>query len=204
VYWTAFLLSAGLRLPKNILVHEYITVEGQKMSKTVGNVYDPMPLLDKLGADPLRYYLLAKNSPFTDADFSEEKFYQAYNSDLANSLGNTVSRVAKLAEKSGFEFLPDEPPGIRSQVKEKMAEYRFDLALEEIWKTIKMVEQTIEAKKVWTLTGQELKVTLMELIAHLRQVGFELQPFIPETAEKIATIFKGPKIIAATPLFPRI
>lgn len=204
VYWPAFLLSAGLPLPSSILVHEYITVNGQKMSKSVGNVFDPIPLLEKHGADPLRYYLLAKNSPFADADFSEEKFYAAYNSDLANSLGNTVSRIAKLAERSGFDFAPDNSPGLRSQVTDKLNEYRFDLALEEIWKTIKNIEQTIEAKKVWTLTGQELKVTLTELVAHLRQVGYELQPFLPETADKILTIFRGPKITAQPPLFPRI
>jgi methionyl-tRNA synthetase len=203
IYWIAFLLSAGLKLPKTIFVHEYFTVNGQKMSKTVGNVYDPVPLLDKHGADPLRYYCLAKMSPFLDGDFSEEKFYQAYNSDLANSLGNTVQRVAKLAERSGFDYKPDNPPGFRSQVKDQMAKYRFDLALEEIWKTIKVVEQKIDETKPWTLRGDELKVVLTELIAHLRQVGFELQPFLPETAEKIKVIFQGPKITAPEPLFPR-
>lgn len=204
VYWPAFLLSAGLELPKKILVHEYFTVNGQKMSKSVGNVYDPMPILEKHGADPLRYYCLAKISPFADGDFSEEKFYQAYNSDLANSLGNTVSRVAKLCEKSGYEFALDQPPGLRSQVKDQLEAYRFDYALEEIWKTIKNVEQTIEKKQVWTLTGNELQVTLTELVAHLRQVGFELKPFLPQTAEKILKIFQGPRITAAEPLFPRV
>lgn len=204
VYWIAFLMSAGLKLPKSILVHEYFTVNGQKMSKTLGNVYDPMPILIKYGADPLRYYCLAKMNPFADGDFSEEKFYAAYNSDLANSLGNTVSRVAKLCEKSGFDFAPDQPPGLRSQVKEQMEKYRFDYALEEIWKTIKTVEQTIEKKQPWTMSGAPLKVVLTELVAHLRQVGFELQPFLPETAKKISEIFQGPKIAASPPLFPRI
>ncbi|OGV96620.1 methionine--tRNA ligase [Microgenomates group bacterium RBG_16_45_19] len=204
VYWPAFLLSAGLPLPKKILVHEYFTVNGQKMSKTLGNVYDPLPLLQKHGADPLRYYCLAKISPFADGDFSEEKFNQAYNSDLANSLGNTVSRVAKLCQQSGLEFAADKPPGLRSQVKDQLTAYRFDYALEEIWKTIKTVEQTVEAKKVWALTGTELNVALTELVAHLRQVGFELQPFLPETSEKILAIFKGPQIVAPEPLFPRI
>ena len=99
VYWPAFLLSAGLKLPKKIFVHGYYTVNGQKMSKTLGNVYDPVPLLEKYGADPLRYYFLAKTPPFTDGDFSEEKFVEAYNSDLANGLGNTVSRIVGLISK---------------------------------------------------------------------------------------------------------
>ncbi len=204
VYWLAFLLSAGLKLPKKLFVHEYFTVNGQKMSKTIGNVYNPLPLIEKYGADPLRYYCLAKMSPFLDGDFAEEKFFAAYNSDLANSLGNTVQRVAKLCERSGFEYQPDNPPGFRSQVKDKMAEGRFDQALEEIWKSIKMVEQKIDETKPWTMTGSPLKVVLTELVAHLRQVGYELQPFLPETAEKILDVLKGPVITAPTPLFPRI
>ena len=74
------------------------------MSKTLGNVYDPLPLLEKYGADPLRYYCLAKTPPFTDGDFSEEKFIEAYNSDLANGLGNLVARVAKLAERVNIQI----------------------------------------------------------------------------------------------------
>lgn len=205
VYWLAFLLSAGLQLPKKLFVHEYFTVNGQKMSKTIGNVYDPIPLIEKYGADPLRYYCLAKMSPFLDGDFAEEKFVAAYNSDLANSLGNTIQRVAKLCERSSYEYQPDDPPGFRSQVKDRMNEGRFDLALEEIWKSIKMVEQKIDEAKPWTLEGSALKITLTELVAHLRQVGYELQPFLPETAEKIQLILKGPTITApTTPLFPRI
>lgn len=204
VYWPAFLLSAQLALPKAIFVHEYLNIDGQKMSKTVGNVYDPMPLLTKHGADPLRYYLLAKTSPFSDADFSETKFYAAYNSDLANSLGNTVSRLAHLCARSGFDFAPDNPPGFRSQVKSALQEYRFDRALELIWQTVKTIEQTIEAQKVWALKDQPLKVILTELVAHLRQIGYELQPFLPETAAKITDIFRGPQISAPPPLFPRI
>jgi methionyl-tRNA synthetase len=204
IYWPAFLLSAGLKLPKMIFVHEYFTVDGQKMSKSVGNVFDPIPLIEKYGADPLRYYCLGKMSPFADGDFSEEKFVIAYNADLANSLGNTVQRVAKLCERSEFDYIPDNPPGFRSQVKEKVAEGRFDLALAEIWQTIKTVEQRIDETKPWTMAGDPLRILLTELVAHLRQVGYELQPFLPETADKMLMILKGPKIAASSPLFPRI
>jgi methionyl-tRNA synthetase len=204
VYWPAFLLSAGLATPKKLFVHEYFTVDGQKMSKTLGNVYDPMPLIQANGADPLRYYCLAKMSPFSDGDFSEEKYYQAYNSDLANSLGNTVQRVATLCERSGYVYAVDTPPGFRSQVKDAMERYRFDEALTEIWKSIAMIEKKIDETKPWKLEGKQLQVTLMELVAHLRQVGYELQPFLPETGKKILDIFKGPKITALTPLFPRL
>lgn len=204
VYWPAFLLSAGLEIPKKLFVHEYFTVEGQKMSKTVGNVYDPMKLLREYGADPLRYYCLAKMSPFTDGDFSEEKYYAAYNSDLANGLGNTVQRVATLCHKSGFRYAVDNPPGFRSQVKDQMEAYRFDLALNEIFDTVRMIDKRIEETQPWKLEGKKLQVTLMEMVAHLRQVGFELQPFMPQTAEGILGIFAGPEITTPQPMFPRI
>jgi len=98
VYWPAMLLSAGISLPTEIFVHGYLTVDGQKISKSLGNVIDPFALVEKYGTDPVRYYLLAKFSPFEDGDFSEAKLKETYNSDLANGLGNLVSRVAKLAE----------------------------------------------------------------------------------------------------------
>jgi methionyl-tRNA synthetase len=85
-----------------------------------------------------------------------------------------------------------------------MDEFRFDKALEEIWKSIAMVEKKIDETQPWKLEGDKLKVVLTELVAHLRQVGYELQPFLPETGEKILQIFKGSKITTPTPLFPRI
>jgi methionyl-tRNA synthetase len=202
--WQAMLMSAQLPNSTQILINGFISVEGQKMSKSLGNVIAPRQLVDKYGVDGARYIILKLGPVSGDIDVSLKQFTQRYNADLANSLGNTVSRVAKMAEKSGFDFAPDTPPGFRSEVNEKMAQYRFDYALEEIWKTIKQVEQTIEEKKVWSLQGQELKVTLTELVAHLRQVGYELQPFLTDTAKKILTIFQGPKITATPPLFPRI
>jgi methionyl-tRNA synthetase len=85
-----------------------------------------------------------------------------------------------------------------------MEAYRFDLALAEIWKTIAVVEKRIEESEPWKLSGKKLQATLMELVAHLRQVGYELQPFLPETGEAILEIFKGPKITVPKPLFPRM
>ena len=204
VYWPAFLLSAGLKPAKSLLVHEYITVDGQKMSKSVGNVYDPVPVLKKYGADSLRYFLLAKLSPFLDGDFSEKKFYSAYNSDLANGLGNAVARVAKLCEQSGFEYGSDNPSKFSSSVKEQLDNYRFDLALAEVWKRLAMIDQKIEKTKPWKLKGKKLKSVLTELVVYLRQIGFDLRPFLPETAEKILKQFKGPKIASDEPLFPRL
>jgi methionyl-tRNA synthetase len=204
VYWPAFLLSAKLPLPKKIFVHEYFTVDGQKMSKTVGNVYNPVPILEKLGADPLRYYCLAKISPFSDGDFSQDKLISAYNSDLANGLGNLASRVATLCAKSGLDFIPDPASKLRQQVKEPLDNFRFDLALAAIWQKIGDVDAYIEQQKPWAQTGNELKATLTTCVAHIRQIAFELQPFLPDTAGKLLNHFHGPRIDKIQPLFPRI
>lgn len=202
--WQAMLMSAGLPNTKQILINGFISVEGQKMSKSLGNVIDPKELVDRFGVDASRFLLLQLGPVSGDIDLQEDQFEKNYESFLANSLGNTVQRVATLCAKSGMWFASDNPPGFRSQVTKQMKMYRFDLALEEIWKTIAMLEKRIDDTQPWKLEGKKLQVTLMEMVAHLRQVGFELQPFMPETAEKILEIFKGPEIAKPTPLFPRL
>src|SRR3989344_5981551 len=203
VYWIAFLLSADLKIPKALLVHDYFTVNGQKMSKTVGNVYDPVPLLDKHGADPVRYYCLAKISPFDDGDFSEDKFFEVYNADLANNLGNLVSRVAKLGENIGLSVGQTEVSEFDREVVENLDDYRFDLALQTIWRWIDSLNKKIDLEKLWENTVDKQPV-LVEIVHEIRKIAFNLRPFLPETAERIGGQFKGPKISAAQPLFPRI
>ncbi len=207
VYWPAFLLSAGLKLPKKLLVHEYITVDGQKMSKTVGNVYDPIPLLEKHGADPLRYFLLAKLSPFADGDFSQKKFTEVYNADLANGLGNLVARVAALAGRENFQFPISNFQLTDNEFKDLrkfLEEFKLDEALKLIWSWITEIDRQINEKKPWTLDGKELQVTLNPWINDLVKIGTALQPFLPQTADKILTQFKGPKITIQKSLFPRL
>ena len=203
VYWPAFLMSAGLATPKKLFVHEYFTVDGQKMSKTVGNVYDPMPVLNKLGADPLRYYCLAKISPFADGDFSEEKFYSSYNSDLANGIGNLVSRVATMAEKISL-VVPETKSDLSVDVATALDLYQFDRALKNIWLKIKEADTLINERKVWALKGKEQKEILTDLVKRIRQIGTDLQPFLPETAEKILKQFSGEKISRGDNLFNRL
>ena len=202
VYWPAILLSAGLPLPKKLFVHEYFTVEGQKMSKTLGNVYNPIPFLDKYGADALRYFCLAKISPFQDGDFSEEKVLQAYNSDLANGLGNLVSRVAKLCEKSGFEA-KEKISQFDPEVEKLLTEFKFNEALSWIWKIIQRADQRVNETQPWKLEGLELKEVLDELVSLILDVAYNLQPFLPETSRTILEQFSG-KVNSQKPLFPRI
>jgi methionyl-tRNA synthetase len=203
VYWPAFLLSANLELPKAIFIHGYFTVNGQKMSKTLGNVIDPANLIDKYGADALRYYLLAKFSPFADGDFSEEKLKEVYNGELANGLGNLVARTAKLCENSGFEFAPTKVT-VDPNIENALKEYKFDVALKTIWQEVAQTDQFINEEEPWTLKGEELKKVLIHLVDHLHSIAFNLRPFLPETAEKIGKQFGSAKIKAEAPLFPRL
>jgi len=207
VYWPAFLLSAGLELPKKIFVHEYITVNGQKMSKTTGNVLDPIPLIEKYGTDALRYYLLAKISPFSDGDFSEEKFKETYNADLANGLGNLISRVAKLCENNNTEsstIPPKIPYALENGYHEFLESFQFNVALENIWRDIKTLDVEINNRKPWSLPIDQANLLLTKITGDIRKIAFALKPFLPETAEKIEEQFKGPKIKSEKLLFPRL
>ena len=213
IYWAAFLLSAGLKLPKTLFVHEYITVGGQKMSKTVGNVLDPIPLIEKYGADALRYYLLAKISPFSDGDFSEEKFKEVYNADLANGLGNLVSRVAKLCEQNKFDLTEIEqnrPNRILEGINPLLKNFKLNEILGYIWGCITSLDQYINKERPWQKELTEANKILSNIIigsealSSLREIAEALRPFLPETAEKIENQFRGPKITSQPPLFPRI
>ncbi len=202
VYWPAILLSAGLPLPKKLFVHEYFTVNGQKMSKTLGNAYDPLVAVEKFGVDALRYYCLAKTSPFQDGDFSESKLAENYNADLANGLGNLVARVAKLAEKNNLTA--PEPSKIWcADVEKYLNEYKFNEALSVIWTLIAEADKKVSDDKPWELEGERAKDVLTDLVRRIQVISYNLRPFLPETAEKISQQFSG-KIKSSAPLFPRI
>jgi methionyl-tRNA synthetase len=202
VYWPAILLSAGLLLPKGIFVHEYFTVNGQKMSKTLGNVINPQEMINKYGTDALRYYCLAKISPFSDGDFSEEKLKEAFNADLANGLGNLVARVAKLCEKNEI-IAPEPPTSFDSKMQEHLTLYKFNDALIHIWEEISLADKKINIEKPWELDGEKAKKILLELVAKIQHIAYNLQPFLPETSEKILKQFSG-EITSQHSLFPRI
>lgn len=204
VYWPAMLLSARLPLPQALLVHGFITSGGRKMSKAIGNIVDPYEVIELYGLDATRYYLLREIPTLDDGDFTHRRFTEVYTADLANGLGNLVSRVAKLCETSGLSFAHDDPPGFRHQVKQPIEAFRFDLALAEIWKIISDVDASIERQRPWDLSGNTLRSVLTELVAQLRQIGYELRPFLPHSAETILQQFAGPQIVSSHPLFPRL
>lgn len=200
--WPAMLKSAGIDLPKTILVNGFLSINGQKISKSLGNVIRPTDWAEKFGVDPVRYYLLRYTTTFEDGDISEEKLIQSYNSDLANGLGNLVARVSKLAEKVNFktekthtEFDPE--------VEKLIQEYNFHDALAWIWSIIAIADGRVNQTKPWTLEGNELNEVLDELTKLIQRVGINLQPFLPETSQKILNQFSG-QIKSAPSLFPRI
>lgn len=206
--WQAMLLAAGLPTSRQIVIHGFITSGGQKMSKSVGNVIDPVEYVEKYGTDALRYYLLAKINPFEDSDFTKESFEQVYQSDLANGLGNTIARVAKMAETSDLEFKKDKTPKeiYSKELQGAFSDYRFDLILSNIWATrLGAIDKHIDQHKPWTITDKNVLLNvLQEEIDEIRNLAKIIQPFLPETSEKILKQFEGSKIKSGSPLFPRL
>src|SRR3990167_6542010 len=197
------------------MIHGFITSGGQKMSKSLGNVVSPYDLVGKYWTDATRYYLLAKINPFEDGDFTYAKFEEAYNSDIANGLGNLVQRVAKLCE--GLEIplnsskLPYKPSGLFGETGDLIEKFSFNEALAKIWDAIKALDQYINQQTPWKQSAYDKKQTLEKVIfgnkssVSLIEISQFLEPFLPSTASKIQQIFKGPKISApSTPLFPRL
>lgn len=212
IYWPAFLLSAKLKLPKQIFVHGYLTVDGQKMSKTLGNVIDPLGIIEKYCADALRYYLLKEISPFHDGDFSEKRFKEVYNADLANRLGNLVARVAKLCETDRIDGISDnevDKENLKNSLEkggysEHWNRFEFNFAIEELWREMKSLDLKISGDEPWLKSPQARSGYLKSYSKRLLSLSWYLKPFLPETAEKIEKQFKGPKITSQKPLFPRM
>ncbi|MFA5083812.1 MAG: methionine--tRNA ligase [Candidatus Paceibacterota bacterium] len=206
VYWPAMLLALGLELPKNIFVHGFITVGGQKMSKSLGNVINPFDLVEKYGTDAVRLFLLREISPTEDGDFTEEKFKIRYNADLANGLGNFAARILALKYQ-----LPEIKTGkpksdIDSKIKEteksvarKLEEFKFNEALAAIWDLIAFGDKHLNETQVWKIADVKVKTEIVaDLAALLNSIADILSPFLPETVAKISRLKKGEI------LFPRL
>ncbi len=204
VYWIGMLLAAGLPLPTTIAVHGYITANGQKMSKSLGNVIDPFALVDTYGLEPVRYYLLKEIPTHNDGDFNYAKFREIYTADLANGIGNLCSRVAKLAEKSGGTWTTSPDIELAPAFKTLMDLWEIDKAFKWIIEQVSLTDQFLSEQKPWLQTGAEQLATLQAAIDKIRIIAVHLQPFLPETADRIKNHFADQKITALSPLFPRL
>lgn len=212
IIWPAILLAAGLELPKGVVVHGYLTVGGEKMSKTVGNVIDPNDWVEKYGADAVRYLLMREVAFGQDGDVSEEKLKSRYVGDLANGLGNLVSRVTTLIEKfAGGIILPDpSQPSLFPNdegVDELIEQFKFHDALAKIWVWVAWANKIVDEQKLWELgksNPDAFNSTCRGLLEAIRKISEKLYPFMPETAKKISDIVNAEKITKAEPLFPRI
>jgi methionyl-tRNA synthetase len=213
IYWPAILLSANLPLPKKLFVHGYITVNGEKMSKTLGNVIDPFELIEKYGTDAVRYYFLREIPAYEDGDYSERKFLERYNADLANGLGNFVARITTLAAAYSplsvtFE-VPDnvvlEIKRTRERLNEAMRNIKFHEALAAVMSLISYGDSYINSHRPWE-TGD--KKVVFELVAILEDVAELIMPFLPQTAEVIRNAIvrtsDGFVVTKVRNLFPRI
>jgi methionyl-tRNA synthetase len=195
--WIGMLLAAGVKTPEKIYVHGFVTSEGQKMSKSLGNVVDPVTIVSEWGTDAVRYYLLSEIPNGQDGDFSQQRFREKYEAELANGLGNLVSRTIAMALKIQNEKFKIQNLDLAnlevveqmwSGVEQAFVEYDFRRALAAIFMLVEWANKFVDTEKPWELKDdpkkqQEILGTLLEAI---RQIALALQPFLPETADKIA------------------
>ncbi len=201
--WQAMLMSAGLPNTRKLYVNGFILSDGVKMSKSLGNVIDPLMWVEKYGTDAVRYFLLSALSSFEDGDATEERFKEVYTAGLVNGIGNLTARVAAMIEKSGLEFASTEKT-VDSEVVEAVLDYNFSLALEIVWRKIKTADTMINENKVWELKGEAQKEVLSKLVEIIRQVAIDLAVFMPETSEKIKKQYANATITKSEHLFARL
>ena len=211
VYWPAMLLSARIPLPTTIFVHDYVTINGGKISKSLGNTIDPVDLVDHYSTDALRYYLLREIPSTEDGDFTVERFIRAYNGDLADQLGNLLNRVVSMVARYHGGIVPAPGPleevdchlieiaqGLSGRVESALTRFALDEALDAIWDLVGAANKYVAAVEPWTLAklrkgegegshaGERLSTVLYNLVEVLRLAAHHCAPFLPATSEAIA------------------
>ena len=208
IIWPAMLMGLGLPLPRVLVSHGFILANGQKMSKSIGNVVDPIEVLERHGLDAFRYYFLRHADTFLDADFTWDKFEEAYNHELANDLGNLVQRLATLVHKNHITIERKPKLTFLPEYTELMNKFEFSHALDLVWEQIQDLNKRIDEEKPWVLAkngdDKKLQTCLNGLVNDLLKVNYMLQPFLPTTSQRIMEIFEADEITPPKePLFPK-
>jgi len=204
--WQAMLLSAGLPPSKQIIINGFILgVGGVKMSKTLGNVIDPLEIIEEYGADDLRYYLARHINSFEDSEFTKEKFKEAYNANLANGLGNLVSRIMKMSA-TNLKSSPKIPEKkLPADFRKQMEKFNIQEATNFIWCEIGEIDNQIQQTEPFKLVKTDpkrAKKIIEDLVTRLYGVAIMLSPIMPETSKKIQEMVRENKM-PEKPLFPR-
>ena len=201
--WPAMLLSAGLPLPKTLLVHGFITSGGRKMSKSLGNVIDPNELINMYGAEAVRYYLARHISSFEDSDLTHETFKEHYNANLANGLGNLTSRILKMSVSNSIKIEIKNKKDFQSDFN--MEKYDVKSYCDEIWKKIAELDKSIQKNEPFKTIKTDKKKggdQIKALLEDLFEIACKLEPIMPETSKTIQTLILENKM-PEKPLFAR-
>lgn len=210
IYWPAMLMSAGLPVPTHLFTHGFITVDGQKMSKTLGNVVDPFDLITRYGLAAVRYYLAREVPVHDDGDYSNHRMRQLYTSDLANELGNLLSRATTIAATDGLvigESTKASDLGLQAmddgRWTQDLSFFDYQEQLVSIWGQIREINKSFNEFAPWGKTAEDRADFMQKSLRHIGSLGGELEPFLPTVAESIHTHLQG-VVKKAAPLFPRL
>ncbi len=209
IIWPALLEAAGIAWPKKVFAHGFFTIDGQKISKSLGNAVDPVELAQKYGQDAVRYFLL-REIPFgQDGDFSVKKLEARYNGDLANGLGNLFSRLTTLIAQNLDGQIGEikHSPRQFDEVDKMIQDLNFHDALVRIWEEIAWANKYIDEARPWDTAKTEPKLfaeVMDNLVGLLHEIAKKLAPFMPDTAETIRAGLSAERIVKAEPLFPRL
>jgi methionyl-tRNA synthetase len=209
VYWPALLLSAGERLPDTIFVHDYLTVDGAKISKSAGNAVRPTDLVGRYGVDAVRWWLLREVATLGDTDFTEARLRTRADTELANGLGNLVHRVLTLAHRfRAGRIAPAAPLAtvatLPARIDAALARFDFRAATAALLDVVAEANRFVEHTRPWTLTGAELDEVLATAVHTCRTLATELSPFLPDGAARLSgQLGDADTVSPPTPVFPR-
>jgi methionyl-tRNA synthetase len=215
VFWPAMLMAADLPLPEHIFVHGYLLMDGEKMSKSLGNVLDPFEIIERFGTDALRYYLLRDVTFGEDGSVSTEAFERRYDTELANELGNLANRTLSMVGRYRDATVPDvevDPAlagdfdGLAERVAERIDRVELTPALDDIWQRVRRLNRYVEEQAPWQLAkdperAADLDRVLRTLAEGLRVVTVLLSPWIPGAAEKLLAALGTPDLSLANARF---